>query len=690
MATFNPEQQVQPEYPYFWARPTQEPKPDLSGEIKGKALGQAFGTAGEAISSGAQGITAAYEKGIQNTIYAGVDPLRDQYMEQLHGADQTLRAKEAPDPLGRDAPRDVKQLPGTLSNLDSARANGKLSQTDYDARLNSLAKEIRAKYPGFRQYVDEEFKRITGRDSANQYIRSVIQDIDSYVQAKNAKRDKFESELMSQGLKYKDGASIIQAYQKDPDKMRAPVMQWLNQNMAADHEVEQMKARTQFLTEAGNLEQKDSLQDLHVTAGKSATNYWSATKNWFAISAGHDTGDPQRQKMLLSLEQHDVDELSKYPKEQLANLNSQLQAWGEAKKVERFKSLRDAASPLVPDVEIKNQVDAEYDTLFKPYLDALGKPDTGLAVNMKRIADGAGADQYQAVLKDRPDLRAAYDYLNYTREHDPEAYKQLVQSEYYQKAINETATLIATHTAALAAKPGTPVVKSFNQVITDIQNKNQQPDVAKHFIEYLSKAGEKGPQSFTPEVKENLFTNAFGPDSSTILQHFAKDSYYYHEPGKAPTKTLGQQWVFNRFTSDDMIALGAKIGKDKPEIYENYRKFAESSIHILDHDVLTKDNPSFYDTTVLYNDKTGEFTFQPPTVVRQGRRIKTVDPYRDQALSDINSNFKRLRSIAEHDPSQKINPDVAVFNLLQEMTPDSDHSLVSKMVRAMAMAHASQ
>lgn len=92
-------------------------------------------------------------------------------------------------------PSQVQRLPVQIDTLGQARANGKLSETDYYARLDALAKDIRSRYPGYREQIDAAMTKATGVDPANAYIKSVLGDINSFVTGANTDRNKIISEI---------------------------------------------------------------------------------------------------------------------------------------------------------------------------------------------------------------------------------------------------------------------------------------------------------------------------------------------------------------------------------------------------------------------------------------------------------------------------------------------------------------
>jgi len=93
-------------------------------------------------------------------------------------------------------PKALQNLTYSIDGLGNARANGKLSETDYDMRLDAMAKDFRARYPGMVEFIDKTFEKATGRDSANKLIQGALGDINSYLSGSNAEKKSVMSFLM--------------------------------------------------------------------------------------------------------------------------------------------------------------------------------------------------------------------------------------------------------------------------------------------------------------------------------------------------------------------------------------------------------------------------------------------------------------------------------------------------------------
>jgi len=192
LANFNPAVQPTNDPNWLgWSKSITQPEGD-------KSAGVAISETGNLLDQGLKTADFFTKSTIQDQIIAGVDKERNAYTSTLaatndavHSGTQTAQAAGTTTtdagPLNilsisgdKPLPAQLGNLSSTLSTLDGAKANGKLSETAYYGRLDSLAKDLRSRYPGYRDYIDNEFKNVSGVDAANKYLGGMISDINSF------------------------------------------------------------------------------------------------------------------------------------------------------------------------------------------------------------------------------------------------------------------------------------------------------------------------------------------------------------------------------------------------------------------------------------------------------------------------------------------------------------------------------
>ena len=222
MANFDPQSQEQGDNPFIYgygARPIQQPKSDTSGEILGKAIGKGLDEAGNLVKGASHlGLavqTADATSGMRQEYDAGTNA----FINRLSQVDDVLKRSKDPEGLINNYgqyPADLKKLPGMVDQLVALRDNGHVSEAYLDMQRDDIAKRYRAKYPGMRGVIDQEFTRMTREDPANKVIAQLTQDINATAAAAKAQRDKVGNMILSSVGKGIVPFSAYQQYQNNP------------------------------------------------------------------------------------------------------------------------------------------------------------------------------------------------------------------------------------------------------------------------------------------------------------------------------------------------------------------------------------------------------------------------------------------------------------------------------------------
>lgn len=225
MVIFNP--QLPETRPPEWTN-VSRPISDIPAD-KSKAM--AISAATDVLESGVKVAETTQQDIIKEKARAGVEALRDATTvayEQTRSAliqgqqppaqaanvaGLTLLQKSAgsvPEPLQAGLDR--------AEDLALARSQGTLKANDtlYTGALNSLAKQLRAEYPGHKDFIDEQIARISGKNPANAYMDNLLTDISRLATG----TDSIEKKIVQKAFdNYGDPAvfKAIKAYQ-----MKAP------------------------------------------------------------------------------------------------------------------------------------------------------------------------------------------------------------------------------------------------------------------------------------------------------------------------------------------------------------------------------------------------------------------------------------------------------------------------------------
>jgi hypothetical protein len=196
----------------FWARPIREPLPN-------KGMGIALAGAGKALEEGTTAADYIMKRGIiEPELDQKANIERDQFINSVNAAKSWMAAPstkenqpsllpDSPDKV--NVPTSVARVGETAAVLQNAMESGKLSETYYYGRLNALAKDMRARYPGYRDFIDSELGRITGVHPANQYIRSLLADQNRMLEQRNEPLKEARSDLHNLIRQGDEGAATM-------------------------------------------------------------------------------------------------------------------------------------------------------------------------------------------------------------------------------------------------------------------------------------------------------------------------------------------------------------------------------------------------------------------------------------------------------------------------------------------------
>jgi muramidase (phage lysozyme) len=138
-------------------------------------FGEALSNIGSIVSAAAKGFDESITDSLQQDAFAALDPVRQANI------DQNREATELPTP----ASTRLKQL----SKNEQRVAQGAMSETDYNIRLQQVVSELNARYPGYREKIDSAVKQITGVTPANQLRAEYLRELNSQSTAAKAKQD---------------------------------------------------------------------------------------------------------------------------------------------------------------------------------------------------------------------------------------------------------------------------------------------------------------------------------------------------------------------------------------------------------------------------------------------------------------------------------------------------------------------
>ncbi len=216
MAVFNP--QIAPTNDPNWTN-VSRPISDLAAD-KSSAL--RIGAVAEGLDAAVRTAESIDQDIIKDKVRVGVDALQRTTTAAYENVRDSMLSGAAADPraanvaglsLVRNAAADI---PAGLDsgidraeNIGAARAQGNLKANDtlYTGALNSLAKQLRAEYPGHIDFIDEQMRRISGKDAANAYMDNLMSDIGRLATGSNA----YEKAVVSKAMQNYGDINVVNA-----------------------------------------------------------------------------------------------------------------------------------------------------------------------------------------------------------------------------------------------------------------------------------------------------------------------------------------------------------------------------------------------------------------------------------------------------------------------------------------------
>jgi len=106
------------------------------------------------------------KESITSEVRGTVDQLHNEMgVGDVAKGEQAINAEPVPSELG------VAER--NLARLSKARERGVINENTYWARVESTSRQLRARYPGHRDYIDQRVSSISGGDPANQIMRNL-------------------------------------------------------------------------------------------------------------------------------------------------------------------------------------------------------------------------------------------------------------------------------------------------------------------------------------------------------------------------------------------------------------------------------------------------------------------------------------------------------------------------------------
>jgi len=185
MATLNP-QVPDTQDPNYLSYSKGIPQPDFKSP-----LGVALKDVGNMIEGGIKGADEIIKAYSEDLTHKTITPLVEQEKHELEGVYNAVSNQPLDtNSTKTDMPKSLKDMPNMLGALQSAKANGTLSETHYKAAVDAAIKDVKGSVPpGYWDYVNQTASKITGYNVASGYQEALRADINTFLKQGNDQKN---------------------------------------------------------------------------------------------------------------------------------------------------------------------------------------------------------------------------------------------------------------------------------------------------------------------------------------------------------------------------------------------------------------------------------------------------------------------------------------------------------------------
>lgn len=610
-------------------------------------LGTLFKGLGNVIDVTTKALDQRNETKIDQELTKGIDAIRGEQgvdMAVNSVSNQTAELIPAEEAGGRKAPPQIDNTATEVNRLTSAYKEGKISDTQYWSKVESLTRSVRARYPGYRDEIDKKVSSITGTTPANALRRSLLESLEQGTKKEAAKVDKLETfvkqnlenispELRNRYLKGERGATFEAEVVEDVAKTQS--------NTAA---VTRERARIGLAKEKGDLREEDAIG----VATAEANQFVNRTFNDATGAAGAGGG-----QLFAKIESLMKSGKTPSPEEQAA-IRSQFALYEAQVSMSIDKILTSPLTEGKPD---------SYSSIIKNDSKIKGIKETALARirTMKELLVNGDYGLFAA-------------NLNYTKASEDANTRKVLESSEAAQKLQAAKKLFGENLGVYLTSPGGSKVLndtatalnnlSFTENVTTQANPIEQlkrlkesqtkkPDPAA-YKEYLSKHSRAlGDPTVAKEALVNLNKSFYDRTNDNFISQFAS--------GDRPA-------VYAQLTTPEITKNMLKLKETDPESWNRYKNWAVESWNALNRtpiDSLASLSAADTGFTFSVDPKTGKLAVIDMKVPSKGLPFEAQS--RRANLAQYETFVNQInRSIDSIDPILKAEG-VTVYDSLQDI-----------------------
>lgn len=596
MAIFNP--QVQP---------TNDP--NYLGYSKGieggygvdKSKGIALETAGSGIEGAVSIADTGVKDYLKDNIRDTVEKQRSDYTQYLETLKTMAAANKIPGAstdslMDANASADIPD--GLQAGLDRAaniaaggNTGNRINDTLYTANLASSASELRAKWPGYKDYIDEKFSSYSGMNPANAYYKNLMQDINTLA----ARTDKTGAQsIINEAVKsgdVPDADKIWSLHKAINPKTGQPYMS----DDEAIHQIYQAKAAKAAATamEAARTARQGDRADTAAVATRDFSKEFGDTVNRSMALIQIGTGTQTLQGAVNRLTQmgQNPDDIDNKQVQAIVTAlqakRNELYQGGLARATERDSTGQTYITRMGGVAKVKEELDGNLSGLDE-YIKSVNDKNWGIGTYIQRRMT-AQSDVDQTNLLDNPDIGPSMRKVQALQKIAPnfsDTFTKAILASNVPEGLQNYFTEKRMDVAIQPDFLSKGAVTTLQQVSDGIDKKiGSNPkytptDIAKLKTEVFNIPKAIGDPKADLELKANLARGAFDPANIGILQGLKMD---YYDPVRK-MNIPGKYSAFTRMTSPDItdgMDAVRKGTQDGPQLWENYKNWTQTEFQKL-------------------------------------------------------------------------------------------------------------
>lgn len=613
------------------------------------------------------------EKTIKDELYKSIDKKREGYTSDLEKAGNIPQVQRVADVAGNQLPQplqstsnilpdrpegplptELARLPDTLGNLQSA--SGKLSPTYYTGRLDLIAKDLRTRFPGFRDYIDKQVESITGENPANAYIKQLLHQINENQTSSKSEREKMiayvhqNDNLEGASLKMQDvvsGKATWSGLVGWAGSIKAP-----REQLRADH--------AEFEAAKDNLEkQKIIAEDALVSYGqKKFPTFWKNTTDAAGLTAEKITENAHKVQR-----GEEVQGMGDDPAGTAVTWSQSISAAESAARQDLIRqanivgpSGRSMAQALGPE-----KLEKLITSILTPY------SDTKNLLTGKSIAMAAATAEMNKAIQDSAEKRlyadpqlggAARTYVTINKLFGPNASQFVIEKAYANGLDGKLKRRLDFETSQIA---NPELNQTIRKAIDDAAGvgigapdlndptKPANPEHMTYYKELLAKNRFIGDKNISLPNQQKLGKAFYGPGNEGTISKFSEDT---HDPVTGQYLE-GKIDVFRRLYGTQSVIKGMKtLGEYDGQSWDMFKTSADRAFV---NEVFTTEikNMETYQKSplvkIIYHDNTQTFEIKNSAYQnRYGGGGFTTDAAQ-QSVDRLNKGFQAMVAIAKED-----------------------------------------